>query len=84
MRREKGVRASSHEGARVIDPFCGSGTTLLAAAKLGRRFAGGDVGELALEATTARLAGEGVAFDLRVESSSCPASTTKRAFTPCS
>jgi site-specific DNA-methyltransferase (adenine-specific) len=81
---ERIVRASSHEDGLVVDPFCGSGTTLLAAAKLGRRFAGCDVGELALEATTRRLTGEGVAFDLRVESSSWPASDTKRASTPCS
>lgn len=78
------VRASSHEGSLVVDPFCGSGTTLVAAAKLGRRFAGCDVGELALEATTRRLTGEGVAFELRVESSAWPASTTKRPSTRCS
>ena len=81
---ERIVRASSHEAGLVVDPFCGSGTTLLAAAKLGRRFVGCDVGELALDTATRRLTGEGVAFDLRVESSSWPASTTKRASTPCS
>jgi site-specific DNA-methyltransferase (adenine-specific) len=78
------VRASSMEGGLVVDPFCGSGTTLLAAAKLGRRFVGCDVGELALQATTRRLTAEGVAFDLRVESSSWPPRTTTRSSTPCS
>ena len=41
------VRASSHPGGLVIDPMCGSGTTLAAAAKLGRRFAGIDRSQLA-------------------------------------
>src|ERR1700722_18179832 len=49
------VRASSREGALVVDPFCGSGTTLVAAAKLGRRFAGCDRGALAVETSAARL-----------------------------
>jgi site-specific DNA-methyltransferase (adenine-specific) len=53
---ERIVRASSREGALVVDPFCGSGTTLVAAAKLGRRYAGCDVGELAIETATRRLA----------------------------
>lgn len=49
------VRATSDEGSLVIDPFCGSGTTLLAAAAAGRRFAGSDVGELAIATTRKRL-----------------------------
>src|SRR5262249_41498026 len=59
---ERVVRASSEEGGLVIDPFCGSGTTLVAAAKLGRRFAGCDVGELAIATTRRRLQAEGIAF----------------------
>ena len=50
-------------GERVLDPFCGSGTTLVAAAKAGRRAIGIDVGELAIETTSARLEREGVAFE---------------------
>jgi site-specific DNA-methyltransferase (adenine-specific) len=59
---ERIVRASSLAGGLVIDPFCGSGTTLVAAAKLGRAFVGGDVGELAIETSARRLKSEGVAF----------------------
>jgi DNA modification methylase len=39
------VRASSRPGDVVLDPFAGSGTTLVAAAKLGRHFIGTDVSE---------------------------------------
>lgn len=63
------VRASSREGALVIDPFCGSGTMLVAAAKLGRRFAGCDVGELAIETSARRLEDEGIVFTLLDSSS---------------
>jgi site-specific DNA-methyltransferase (adenine-specific) len=55
------VRASSEPGSLVVDPFCGSGTTLIAAAAAGRRFAGTDVGELAIATTRARLDRAGVA-----------------------
>jgi site-specific DNA-methyltransferase (adenine-specific) len=62
---ERIVRASSREGALVMDPFCGSGTTLVAAARSGRRFVGCDVGELALATASRRLEAEGVAFSAR-------------------
>jgi site-specific DNA-methyltransferase (adenine-specific) len=58
------VRASSRKGALVLDPFCGSGTTLVAAARLDRRFAGCDVGELAIATTSRRLEAEGAAFEI--------------------
>ncbi|WP_394822340.1 DNA-methyltransferase [Pendulispora albinea] len=50
------VRASSNPGSLVLDPFCGSGTTLHAAVALGRRAIGFDVGELAIATTRQRLA----------------------------
>ena len=61
---ERIVRAATEPGALVIDPFCGSGTTLVAAARLGRRFAACDVGALAIATTSRRLEGEGIAFEL--------------------
>ncbi len=57
------VRAATEPGALVVDPFCGSGTTLEAAARAGRSFFGCDVGELAIETAAARLRGAGVVFD---------------------
>ena len=48
------VRAFSAPGERVVDPFCGSGTTLVEAMIHGRRSAGGDLNPLALRITTAK------------------------------
>jgi site-specific DNA-methyltransferase (adenine-specific) len=39
---ERLVRASSREGQLVVDPFVGSGTTAVVAARLGRRWLAGD------------------------------------------
>ena len=52
------VRASSLPGSLVIDPFCGSGTTLVAAQAAGRRFAGADIGDLAITTAKKRLSHE--------------------------
>ena len=49
------VRASSRPGALVLDPFCGSGTTLCAAAQCGRTAVGLDIGELAMKVAFERL-----------------------------
>lgn len=56
------VRATSDVGSLVVDPFAGSGTTLVAAAAAGRRFAGCDVGALAIATTRTRLDAAGVSF----------------------
>lgn len=56
------VRATSDEGSLVVDPFCGSGTTLVAAAAAERRFAGCDIGKLAIQVTRARLDATGVRY----------------------
>ena len=47
--------ASSNPGDLIGDFFCGSGTTLAVAQRLGRRWIGADSGELALETTLERL-----------------------------
>jgi adenine-specific DNA-methyltransferase len=50
------VSASSNEGSIVMDFFCGSGTTLVAAQELNRRWIGVDQSEKALEVTRKKLA----------------------------
>ncbi|GAB4124848.1 MAG: site-specific DNA-methyltransferase [Fimbriimonadaceae bacterium] len=39
------IRASTEPGQLILDPFCGSGTTGVVAARLGRRFVGIDLDE---------------------------------------
>jgi site-specific DNA-methyltransferase (adenine-specific) len=67
------VRASTHAGGLVVDPFCGSGTTLVAAFQAGRRFVGSDVGELAITTTSNRLRAEGADLEVKVDSEACRA-----------
>ena len=52
---ERIIQIASREGDTVLDPFCGSGTTLVAATSLNRRAIGIDVSEDALEITRQRL-----------------------------
>jgi site-specific DNA-methyltransferase (adenine-specific) len=52
---ERIIRAASQPGHIVADLMCGSGTTLVVAARLGRRFVGGDASPLAIETTARRL-----------------------------
>jgi len=52
---ERIVRASSHEGDLVLDPFCGSGTTLAVADRLGRRWIGVDISPIAVDLAAKRL-----------------------------
>lgn len=49
------VAGASSPGSAVLDPMCGSGTTLAAALSLGRRAAGCDASELACRITRERL-----------------------------
>jgi adenine-specific DNA-methyltransferase len=49
------VLASSNEGQVVFDCFCGSGTTLVAAQSLNRRWIGIDNSQVAIDTTTKRL-----------------------------
>lgn len=51
---ERIINAASDIGDLVLDPFAGSGTTGIAAIKLGRRFIGIDIGEKFLELAVKR------------------------------
>ncbi len=52
---ERIIKASSSEDDLVADFFCGSGTTLAVAEKLGRRWIGCDLGRWAIHVTRKRL-----------------------------
>ncbi len=58
------IRASTEPGGLVVDPFCGSGTALHAAARADRDAAGADIGSLAIAMTSQRLANAGIAFEV--------------------
>jgi len=63
---ERIVAASSNEGDIVLDPFCGCGTAVHAAQKLGRQWIGVDVTHLAIALIERRLkqAFPGVAYEV--------------------
>ncbi len=46
---ERIIEASSSPGDMVLDPFCGCGTTVVAAEKLKRRWAGVEISEFAID-----------------------------------
>lgn len=52
---ERIIKIASKEGDVVLDPFCGSGTTLVAALSLNREAIGIDISDDALEITRKRL-----------------------------
>ena len=54
---ERIIRASSNDGDIVADFFCGSGTTLAVAEKLGRCWIGSDLGKFAVHTTRKRMIG---------------------------
>lgn len=54
---ERIIKASSNEGDLVADFFCGSGTALAVAEKLGRKWIGCDLGRFAIHTTRKRLVG---------------------------
>ena len=58
---ERIIQASSNEGDVVLDPFCGCGTAVAAAHKLGRQWLGIDITHLAVALMKNRLK---TAFDL--------------------
>ncbi len=52
---ERIIKASSNEGDVVLDPFCGCGTAIAVAERLGRRWIGIDVTHLAISLMKGRL-----------------------------
>ncbi|MGE0273781.1 MAG: DNA methyltransferase [Vicinamibacterales bacterium] len=54
---ERIIQASTDEGDVVLDAFCGGGTTVAAAARLGRRWVGIDITHLAINLIRHRLVG---------------------------
>ena len=52
---ERIIKASSNEGDIIADFFCGSGTTLAVAEKLGRKWIGSDLGRFAVHTSRKRL-----------------------------
>jgi len=54
---ERIITASSNEGDLVADFFCGSGTTLAVAEKLGRKWIGSDLGRFSIHTTRKRMIG---------------------------
>ncbi len=54
---ERIIKASSNEGDLVADFFCGSGTTLAVAEKLGRKWIGSDLGKFGIHTSRKRMIG---------------------------
>lgn len=52
---ERIIRAASNEGDMVLDPFCGCATTLIAAEKLDRQWAGIDLSRASVDKLRQRL-----------------------------
>ena len=61
------ILASSNPGDIVADFFCGSGTTLAVAEKLGRRWLGCDLSKFAIQITRKRLLDIHNSKDLQIE-----------------
>ena len=57
---ERIIKASSHEGDIVLDPYCGSGTACVVANRLARRFIGMDSNPEAVAIAHKRLQRQGV------------------------
>ena len=79
---ERIINASSNPGDVVLDPFCGCGTAIVAAQKLGRQWLGIDVTPIATSLIQKRLFDQFEARDLRLLSAAdrASAATLARAF----
>lgn len=59
------IKCASREGDLILDPFCGSGTTLLAANRLERDYCGVDTNATAIETARHRLQRPGIQWKTR-------------------
>lgn len=57
------IKQSTRENSIIMDCFAGSGTTLLAAAKLGRKFIGIDSSDVAINVIKSRLSENGITYN---------------------
>jgi hypothetical protein len=64
---ERIIAASSNEGDVVLDPFCGCGTAIHAAQKLGRQWIGIDITHLAISLIEKRMKAAFPGIDFTVE-----------------
>jgi site-specific DNA-methyltransferase (adenine-specific) len=66
---ERIIHLTTNEGDVVLDPFCGCGTTIAAAQKLGRKWIGVDITHLSIALMKYRLEAmfPGIDFDVRGE-----------------
>jgi len=71
------IEMSTNEEDMVLDPFCGSGTTLVAARLLNRRSMGIDVSEDAIQLTRRRLA-DPIRSDSLLLAMACPFTLPRR------
>ncbi len=72
---ERIIKASSHEGDTVLDPFCGCGTAVVVAERLHRQWIGIDITHLAIGLVRRRLFdafGESLKFEVIGEPVSLP------------
>ena len=65
---ERIIRAASNEGDVVLDPFCGSGTTAVAAERLGRRWLAMDIWDGAYQCLCSRMEAAGLDVTVRLQS----------------
>ncbi len=73
---ERIINASSNPGDVVLDPFCGCGTAIVAAQKLGRNWLGIDVTPIATSLIQKRLFDQFEARDLRLLSAADKSNAT--------
>ena len=72
---ERIIKSSSNEGDVVMDPFCGCGTTMIAAESLGRSWIGIDIEPMALSIFKERLDRAKIDVDFDVLGGTGPASS---------